>query len=43
LAFKTQLVYVGFLFVCQGDYKFRPQLGHHQVTSKLFVCDLMMT
>ena len=25
-----------FLFVCQSDYMFRPQLGHHQVTSKLY-------
>jgi len=25
-----------FLFVCQSDYMFRPQLGHHLVTSKLY-------
>jgi len=25
-----------FLFVCQSDYMFQPQLGHHQVTSKLY-------
>jgi hypothetical protein len=36
LTVKTQLVYVGFLSVCQSDYMFRPQLGHHQVTSKLY-------
>jgi len=35
LTVKTQLVYVGFfLFFCQSDYMFRPQLGHHQVTSR---------
>jgi len=28
LTVKTQLVYVGFLFVCQGDYKFRHQNQH---------------
>ena len=37
LTVKTQLVYVWFfLLVCQSDYMFRPQLGHHQVTSRLY-------
>ena len=25
-----------FLFICQSEYMFRPQLGHHQVTSRLY-------
>jgi hypothetical protein len=35
LTVKTQLVYVG-LFICQSDYMFWPQLGHHQVTIRLY-------
>jgi hypothetical protein len=29
-----------FLFICQSDYVFRPQFGHHQVTSRLYKREL---